>query len=158
MQIGPIEKRTHTKERTMLLIFIFGSCYCIIMMHCLQKSICDSHLSEDDLIFIVWKWSPRETWKNRLAFCSKKSAEQGFFIKVLTWNFICFLQGLPRITYLDVILRVILMYICFFDSAHEFLSLNFQMEKKAGKNPFLILILPSEKKNSARAVDLTFRG
>ena len=32
------------------------------------------------------------------------------------------------------------------------------MEKKAGKNPFLILILPSEKKNSARAVDLTFRG
>lgn len=38
------------------------------------------------------------------------------------------------------------MYICFLDSAHEFLSLNFQMEKKAEKNPFLSMILPSENK------------
>ena len=38
------------------------------------------------------------------------------------------------------------MYIYFLDSAQEFLSLNFQMEKKAGKNPFLSMIFPSENK------------
>ena len=38
------------------------------------------------------------------------------------------------------------MYIYFPDSAVEFLPLNFQIEKKEGKKPFLILILPSENK------------
>ena len=38
------------------------------------------------------------------------------------------------------------MYIYFSDSANDILPLNFQIEKKSGKNPFPILILPSENK------------
>ena len=38
------------------------------------------------------------------------------------------------------------MYMYFPDSAHDFLPLNFQTERKTGKKPFLILIVPSENK------------
>ena len=54
-------------------------CYCVIMMHCLRRSICDSHLSEDDLNFVLWKWNPRKTG---LPFLTKIQLSKGFYWSV----------------------------------------------------------------------------
>ena len=154
MQIGPIEKRTHTKERTMLLIFIFGSCYCIIMMHCLQKSICDSHLSEDDLIFIVWKWSPRKT---DLLFVQKNQLSKGFYWSVdLKFHLLSsgftkdYLPGCYTVCHFDVYL--------FPWFSTRILITKFSNGEKGREKSFSEYDPSFRKQNSTRAVDLTFRG
>ena len=53
------------------------SCYCVNMTHCLQKSICDSFLSEDDLNFVVWKWNPSR--KIGFLFLPKNQLSKGFY-------------------------------------------------------------------------------
>ena len=46
------------------------------------------------------------------------------------------LKVLPRLLYLNGVLYVTLMYVYFFNSAHDLLPLNFPKKKKAGKITF----------------------